>query len=349
MSLAGRLRRLGFRLLWILSLTAFCGGAASAQSGESTYALQSGSPRLLLFSILKERPAGADGVTVQLFRKLGLDPRQGFDLSGATARLRPTIGFDPNINSGIPSDTLDLGPIVFAVPESAQARSGVVLGARLVSSVQSRIGFGQVVVIGASADIGLSPENRMWKSDAAAYICSQNHLRNWTFLDACMTGTMQRRELSLKEWLTPEIAITRVFGTRGGSHEVRLALGREIHKSYKKSYISATSKHAIGAVGLGSIGLYFGEHVGGVHSRLASFDAEMGRFIRGGFTSVGLTVFTEGGADLFGVERMDHGVSIHVSRAFREGFEVGLSLESRNSTISAYDGSSVGVSFRLTR
>ncbi|MDB5665574.1 MAG: hypothetical protein JWS11_2117, partial [Cypionkella sp.] len=105
--------------------------AAQTPATNWEAALDSNSPRLMLFALQSEKPQGADGFVAELQYQQAMKQPTGATptMLSYRANLRPIAKYDSNINSGIPGDTIYLGGFPFTIAEDARAKAGMVFGA----------------------------------------------------------------------------------------------------------------------------------------------------------------------------------------------------------------------------
>ncbi|MFN3661394.1 hypothetical protein [Yoonia sp.] len=169
--------------------TAFFGAVAHAQSVDTEWqsALYSGSSRLTLFSILKEKPDGSLAFAQELLRRNGLDAeaqRSIQQISFGTS-VSPVLEWDTNINGGTSGDSFFLGNFEFIVDEGSRALAGVMVGLSSSATTAYSLGSGHTLDLGLRASYRYSPEYELSKSSRQAHACGTYFLDSWAWLETC--------------------------------------------------------------------------------------------------------------------------------------------------------------------
>jgi len=323
-------------------------GTSSTHAAEWEYALNEGSPRLLLFTFLKEEPRGADGLVQKLLRNTGMIHKADTaQLISSTTYAQPLLSYDYNINGGIPSDTLQLGPFEFLVDEDSRAKSGFLLGGKVGHARKYSLDFGQTLSVGLSGSFEYSFKHKISKTIGSAFGCYEKYLQNWAFIDLCLSANVVNRDEKKDRVISPVISLSKYFSTGLGSHEIKASFGGILHQDYSKPYLNISGTTVFPDFGAVSISLYASRPAEGYNTRKWGAGIGLGKSVFGKYTKLSANYFVEDGSSLFGTDRDDKIVTLSLERQLSKSVKIHLSAQTRSSTISAYDGEEFNVRFEL--
>jgi hypothetical protein len=307
-------------------------------------ALSSGSPRLALYSLVTRRPPGALQTVHALANGQGLT----FPASGGPPRrigggvsAFPVLGFDRNINGGIPSDTIIIIGLPFTINPDAQANAGVVAGAGLGGSIAFAVARGTVLTATAEASRAWSPEHHLGRSDASASVCASRFIEGWTFIDLCGGALYQARDLSATNERSLSLRVSRLYSLGTSDQELGLRLTRADRRTYRKASYDIDWRGAFDGVGTVSLRLGFGEEEFGFQSLRDQAEIGLTRPVLGRPTTVSAGMVRENGSSLFGIPREDRTVTLTVRRPLTDRVSARIGLTRTRSTISAFDDQGV--------
>jgi len=323
-------------------------GPNSTQAAEWEYALNQGSTRLLLFTLIKEEPRGADARVQQLLRNTGMihkaDTAQPIS---STTYAQPLLSYDYNINGGIPSDTIQLGPFEFLIDEDSRAKSGFLLGGKVGHARKYSLDFGQTLSMGLSGSFEYSFKHEISKAVGSVFGCYEKYLKNWTFIDLCLSANVVNREKAKDRVISPSISLSKYFSTDLGSHEIKASFGGILHQDYSKPYLNISGTTVFPDFGAVSISLYASRPAEGFNTRKWGAGIGLGKSIFGKYSKLSANYFVEDGSSIFGSGRDDKVFSIEVERQLNKRAKIHLTAQTRSSTISAYSGEEFNVRFEL--
>lgn len=330
-----------FILASVVMATIFFGATAHAQSVESEWqsSLYSGSSRLTLFSIIKEKPEGSLGFAQELLRRNGLnaEAQSGFQLISFSTSVSPVLEWDGNINGGTPGESFFLGNFEFTVDEDGRAVAGVLAGLSGGATAHYSLGLGHTLDFGLRASYRYSPKYDLSKTTSQAHACGSYFLDNWAWLETCGRLQYSENDLSSVTDRIAEIGGIKIFSSGLGSHEARAGLDVQFREDYAKSLLRlnlTTIRSGIGAVGLG---LSVGGKIEGRNTLLYSATARLSRPILGQRGSLAFAWSRLGGSEFFGDAREDDLVSLHLTRTISEKFSGTIGFTRRDSSIGLYD------------
>lgn len=323
-------------------------GIGPIQAEEWENALNEGSPRLLLFTLIKEEPQGADGLVQQLLRNTGMiHEADTAQLISSSTYAQPLLSYDYNINGGIPSDTIQLGPFEFIIDEESRAKSGFLLGGKVGHGRKYSLDLGQTLSVGLSGSFEYSFEHKISKTVGTAFGCYEKYLQNWSFMDLCLSANMVNREETSDGVVSPSMALSKYFTTDLGSHEVKASFGGILTQNYSKPYLNISGTTIFPDFGAVSISLYASQPAEGYNTRRWGAGIGLGRSVFGKYTKLRANYFVEDGSSIFGSDRDDEIVSIGLERQLNDYAKIRLTAQTRSSTISAYSAEEFNVGFEL--
>ncbi|WP_156317747.1 hypothetical protein [Cypionkella psychrotolerans] len=338
---------------------AICGGmiaaaplplAAQTPATDWQAALDSGSPRLMLFALQIEKPQGADDFVARLQYGQAMQQTKAAPpvMLSYRANLRPIVAYDGNINSGAPGDGYYIGDILFHNEDpDARAKAGMVFGGEASLTVRFAIAPGRTLDLTAygtqahSFDYGLDVLN------AGLSACGAQYLGRTSWAEICLGDTFSQRDNAPERERFASIGISKVFASRFGFHEARATVQTSQRKDYDKTSLSLqliTAKAGLGAL---TLRIDASERIPGYNTRLFGTSAALTRPIAGVSTTLFAGYGVEAGGAIFGQPRRDEVFSIGLSRKLTSHAEASLRLSQRQSTIPAYDGVSVDLDVAL--
>lgn len=331
--------RLTLTLLLALFLLAAQAMAAETRSPNLwTSALLSGSQRLGLYTLAQEAPAGSRPYALRLARELGFAQR-GLGLTHLDhgVSLTPTLEFDPNINGGMPGETIMLGPYEFSIDEEWRSRSGYLGG--LSASARTSWSYAPKSTLHAGAVLSYQHD---LKSDlevrrGSLLLCQKQHIHRWTWMDACLQSFRTERDLSTSEGTTASFGLGHVFSSPLGTHDVGVTFKQLWDAEYEKKSVYLRATSAVAGLGALTFGLDVGEAVDLQTTQLHSITVALTRPIFGRRTSIVYNQSFSAGGRVFGMEREDRARSLTLSRPLNEWFGISLSWKRVDSTIDNYD------------
>lgn len=340
-----------FILATVAVVTAFLETSAHAQSIDSEWqsSLYSGSSRLILFSIIKEKPEGSLGFAHELLRRNGLnaEAQSGVQLIQSRTSVSPVLEWDSNINGGTPGDSFFLGNFEFAVDESSRAVAGVLAGLSSSATAHYSLGSGHTLDFGLRASFRHSPKYDLSKTSGQAHACGSYFLDNWAWLETCGRLQYTENDLGSVTDRVAEISGIKIFSSDLGGHEARAGLDVQFREDYAKSLLRLNLTTVRSGVGALALGFNVGEEIKGSNTLLYGATAKLSRPILGERGSVALSWSRLGGSEFFGVAREDDLISLNLTRNISASFSGTIGFTRRVSSIELYDEESfsIGISY----
>ena len=333
---------------------AFGASSGQAQEYEWQSALETGSPRLALFSLIKQKPAGSWPLVRELLQLNGLRHREGAGPQRLSFRtsIRPIVEYEDNINGGFPNDSFflssPLGELEFRFPSEQRAKEGLVYGAGVSASTTYSIGKGSTFTAGAALSHVHSFEHDLNHTVANLSACTKTYQQNWLWLDACAGALYSERDLSTTEEAYVSVGLDKVFSSRFGSHEGTIRLRHGMREEYSKTSVALNLVSALPDIGALSTGINFGEEIEGSNTRVYGANLGLTRPLWDKSMSFGISYAKERGGRFIGQEREDDVYSLSVGREITEWITATVTYRRRESTVDVYDQESFGFGVRFT-
>lgn len=322
-------------------------GFARAALGRG--ALLAGSERLRTFALgrVVEDPAAPPAFAILLRRDL---ERLGFYREGAglslldgSVALAPMLGWDSNINGGLPNRELSLpGITLVATPETA-ARSGLVVGARATGDL--RLGYrpGGYLAVSGLVESEWSPRHRIFRHHAAGSACARTHVAGWRFVDLCQNASVLDRDLGRSRAGETALDLVQLFAAGPGLHEARLGLARRV----LDGAVQPAASLALASVWPGSASRVSATLAAPAGERLVQrwrVGLDLRREIMGRPVVLDLAAEEARGGRLFGIDRRDRTIGALVTVPVHDRTSLRVGIAETRSTVDLFDERRIGVS-----
>lgn len=303
------------------------------------------SPRLFLYTLLRDKPIGSSSIIESLFEGQGLINSQNKKVTKLA--IKPNLAYDQNINGGLTSDTYSVGPFIFEVDEDSKSKSGALVGATSVGSLTYNFGTGRVLAINGTATWQYSPEFRISRSEISLRGCLRQYSGDWQFLDFCVGGYRNERVLSVNTGEFINVTATKLFNVGKSSNQLGFTLVHEWKDRFDRTKLEIGLLTALPRVGAVSINVSFGQKIQGTQTEVLRLNSSLSRPFFGKTTSISIDYSRETGGAFFGTDRTDEVLKFGVVTRLYKSSKVTLGWEKRKSTISDFDTSGLvfGVSF----
>lgn len=316
-------------------------------------AMLSGSERLGFFSILKTKPKGHVPYLRGLVLRDGLLHQKGKGPQKVSSSfgIKPLLGYDTNINSGIPAEEFKIGNVTFQTDEEDVAKAGVTVGGLVFGSRSYSLAPAHVLKLSGYASYEYAPEHELSKYAIGTTGCLANHVASYSWLDSCAGKRVADKENSRVEETFASFGGSHVFGSQFGHHEARITLKRTFREDYTKDHVNLGLRSALADVGAVYTGISWGERVEGEHSHLRGATVSLTRPITGRRTTISASYSRSGGGTHFGTPREDKNYRVVVSSQVHEKLAVSLGYSWNVSDIDMYDEETMifGLDFKAKR
>ena len=305
-------------------------------------AIASGSQRLALFALMREKPAGAEPLVADLLVANGFAPDGGADLSWT---LSPGLTWDENVNGGITATALNLYGLTFTIDEPSRAKAGLVPTLGVSSVLRKTVAPGMVVQGVALANLGYAPEHRMGRADLTFGPCAANHLGGDWFADLCARQTRRLRNLGNSTEQNLSVSAERLFAVGASLHSLTVKPQLDIFGTAHRGQIELGWIGVIPGVGTLNASLQRGQIAAGYSAVTHAARFGLKRAMWGAPTGVQLSVEQAEGQSYLGVPRRDQVYAILLSRRIAPYGEAQIGYRHTDSSIDGFGGGSVIVGF----
>lgn len=311
--------------------------------------LAGGSARLQLFALQTVRPDGAGNYVGLLQRHLGLDhqPSIGPRYLSHSLTVSPVLEQDANVNGGTQGTHILLGSFQFKISDDSRAKSGLVAGLAPAANLRLSLAPGRTVEASASASIARALDYDLTRRSFGLRLCAAQYLGRADWLDICAGRRGSDRALSSSAETHASIGFARQYASRYGFHEATVRMERVDNGTFAKTSLDFGVTHASARLGVVDWRIELGQRIPDQHTRLGGVSLSLTRPILGAQSTVFLSGTQEGGANFFGLDRIDQSFRAGISRPITPRASVTLSVEDRRSTLENYTGTSFGFSVNI--
>ncbi|MCV6825137.1 MULTISPECIES: hypothetical protein [Halocynthiibacter] len=302
----------------------------------------SGSEKLAYYSLVKARPKGSEQYLENFMKLDGLAHRKGEPPKKLMTEytIGPLVGYDNNLNNGIPKSKFSVGDLLFVVDQDSVAKKGITLG--VAASAYSRFSIApkQIATFKVAASYEYAPEHNLDKITINANTCWQAHIARWTWINSCGGYRHLRKKYETGEKFLSTRG-SQMFSSAIGHHEASIALERGFREDYSKSKVAFSLLSAVRGVGVIRTGIRWGEHIHQRHTTLNAATFAFTRPIYGKTTSVLLNYSRAGGSSHFGQPRTDDTYTIMLRRPVNERIIASFGYQVTNSNIDLYQDNQI--------
>lgn len=350
------IRKIFAAVILFAAVTALTGGAARPVQAEGLFdpmprwavAGAFGTPRLFLMALLADRPQGAGPAARDVAASLGLGPDVRYGQPEVSFGLRPLVVHDPNINGGLPFDTINIGALTFTVTEETRARAAWTFGGR--ASANLDIPLAQGVTGHGFAHVGrrYAPRYDATVTERGAGLCLRYTSDTWLFLDGCLSVSDLENERRRAETRSHVLTAGRLYDSVNAVSELSVTAMQIKADGQAQNRLRLSWRSMIGGIGALDAGLTLGERINDRLMPTLIADLGYGALVLGQPTRLSVSYTQEDGGRLFGQTRSDTSWTLRASRAITRHVMVYVSHRHTTSTIRAFDDSSWGVGLEFT-
>jgi hypothetical protein len=332
----------------LAALLAGFGAADRAGAGAPTpqAALMAPGERLRVFALGRatERlgdPALADILASDLAR-IGFGQAEDGPLLDRRLSVAPVLGWDSNLNGGLPNGQLQLpGLTLVATPES-RAKSGFAGGGRLDAGLRLGLREGAYVDADGQMEAVWSPQHQIHRATAFGSLCARGHLGGWRFGDLCWSGAAIDRDLGRTETSELSLGGAALSESALGVHEAGLSFAR---RDLEGGVQPAATAHVATVSGpaAGRLALTLGAPLDDALAQRWRLAADLRAAPFGRPTVLRASVEAADGERLFGMERRDGTVGAALTVPLWDGAAVEVGLARTDSTVDLFDETRFGV------
>jgi len=321
--------------------------AADAES-LTRLSLEFGQPRTLLWSILEEKPAGAEEFAFRLADQLALNPdRKSWPyLSGASLTFTPLLKYDRNVNNGFEGDTIYIGDDPWVLNQ--RAVEAATIGGALAGGLSFGIAQGTTLSLSGRFEYRRAIGKEFEVFDNTASVNLGYTAQDWTYLNAGFLVNEEKRALAEDNVRIASFSIGRLFGEAGNQlHDISGTYIRAEENSTWQSRARVDWTGTFVNYGVFRLGLERGEKIDGSVLPEVTIAASYSNVIFGSPTTVSAYYTRETGSDTYGPREVDL-YKIRVDRAISDRVSLYMSYERKDSTLDSFDNSGVDFGLNIT-
>lgn len=277
--------------------------------------------------------------------------RQGFYHDADTPKIilldssaGPTLAYDRNINGGLAQDSFSLGGLVFDADPDLLAIPGIVLGLGAGGVGRLALSRGSYLEATVSSAAGWAPASTLGVFDGSVQLCARDHLVRWNFLDACLVQGWSARDLTNQSITRGSMALSTIFETDHGWHEVSGQLARTEFDEYAQITTTLGIESVWDRV-VTETSVTLGVPVEGTTALAHRMALDVHWLMARQPVSLSLWRVTARGGSFLGTSREDQSIGLTYQWQASGGPLVEIGVTRRDSTVDIFD--QVDASFRL--
>ena len=344
------LKRLPWGVLALLALT--MGQSASACVSSNDEQLQT----YCLINELGQQPISRE-TAVAIDQKLKLQGyKNGIGLGFINQPILTKFGvgatasYDANINGGNPEGPLKIGNLIFETDPNLYQKSGFLIGGYVNLDHRHILSEGKYITFNAGISYGLNNEHDLGVNSQHVTVCSQNHVKNWWYINACGARRNINKKLSNSSTSDISIHTKKLFQNNTKSYSyLQAGINRLQENTYSQSQIQLEYQTVteFGA-SLGVI-VKVGEDVQDTLSLKNSFEMSYTKLFKDKPIEMVFRSTAYGGSQIFGIDRSDLTQSISLSIPLTRRFALSMGASKTNSSIDYYDSVNPTISLQYIR
>lgn len=285
-------------------------------------------------------------------RGLGLPNSEGIHPNSIKAYMQPIVYYSDNINGGNSPEPLVLGSLTFNGDEALHRKEGIIAG--LAGGLTGRYIFdeGQYLNYGVNASYAHSPEFGIGILKTNVDVSSINHIQNWWYLDAHITSSRLRKEITDDATNAISVVTSNLHSNEGNSYsEARFGIRRYFAESYIQNQLTI-GYDTIHSSGLfSSVDVMLGEALEGQLTTRFSSRARVSLQLANKPLSLTARYSTADGGIILGFERNETTYEISATYPILRNLKATVGYKVTDSTIAHFniDTPSFGVEFASTQ
>lgn len=340
---ASQIRLCSLKILAIVGAT-FAPAIANAQC------LVSGaSARLSNFCILEQMSQSLIDYRLALFidtrlksegysRGLGLPNSQAAPTISTKAFVQPILSYSDNINGGNSPESLVLGNVTFDGDEALYRKEGVIAGLGAGLNGRSILDEGRYINYGVNASYAHSPEFDLGVTTTSVDVSSINHIQNWWYLDAHITTSRVRKDITDNTTSTISLVSSKVYSSGGDSYsEASFGISRYFADSFTQNQFTLgyDTIHSNGM--FSSFDVMFGEALEGQLTTRFSSRARVSMLLANKPLSLTARYSIADGGMMLGFERNENTYEINATYPIWGNLKATVGYRVTDSTIDYFD------------
>ena len=271
-------------------------------------------------------------------RGLGLPNSQAAPTTSTKAFVQPILSYSDNINGGNSPEPLVLGSLTFDGDEALYRKEGVIAGLGAGLNGRFILDEGQYINYGVTASYAHSPEFGLGITTTSVNVSSINHIQNWWYLDAHITTSRVRKDITDNTTSTISLVSSKVFSSGGDSYsEASFGISRYFADSYTQNQfiLGYDTIHSNGM--FSSVDVMFGEALEGQLTTRFSSRARVSMQLVNKPLSLTARYSTADGGMMFGFERNENTYEISATYPIWGNLKATVGYRVTDSTIDYFD------------
>ena len=271
-------------------------------------------------------------------RGLGLPGSAATHPTSAKAFVQPILSYSDNINGGNPPEPLVLGSLTFNGDEALYRKEGIIAGLGAGLNGRSILDEGQYINYGVTASYAHSPEFGLGITTTSVDVSSINHIQNWWYLDAHITTSRVRKDITDNTTSTISLVSSKVYSSEGDSYsEASFGISRYFAESYIQNQLTLgyDTIHSNGI--FSSVDVMFGEELEGQLTTRFSSRARVSMQLVNKPLSLTARYSIADGGMMFGIERNENTYEISATYPIWGNLKATVGYRVTDSTIDYFD------------
>lgn len=298
-------------------------------------------------------PAGAAGERLRFeaargYRAVpGVTPQRDF-------RIRPTLSLDPNVNGGLPNDSLTVSGLTFDIDPEFVGKSDILVGLEAFGAVRENIAPGLALDLRGRAWAAYAPRSGAVKSSIDMSACLRQQANASLYLHGCAGLEYRYQELGEQTVLNGSFGVSQAFGQGAAVHAVTAEVGlrhfmpgggRKFSQAYGR--LSTASALQNGTAILSQIEI--GQKVERAQVTRLRASVTAIREVYGRPTSLGLFYSKTDGSIFLGSVRKDHNLGLAATRQMNDRITLTATLTQTRSNADLFNtGPSLGLNMQIS-
>ena len=269
---------------------------------------------------------------------LGLPGSAATHPTSAKAFVQPILSYSDNINGGNPPEPLVLGSLTFNGDEALYRKEGIIAGLGAGLNGRSILDEGQYINYGVTASYAHSPEFGLGITTTNVDVSSINHIQNWWYLDAHITTSRVRKDITDNTTSTISLVSSKVYSSEGNSYsEASFGISRYFAESYIQNQLTLgyDTIHSNGI--FSSVDVMFGEELEGQLTTRFSSRARVSMQLVNKPLSLTARYSIADGGMMFGFERNENTYEISATYPIWGNLKATVGYRVTDSTIDYFD------------
>ena len=261
--------------------------------------------------------------------------------SSVSKAFFPIFEYSNNINAGNLSQTIQIGDFTFVSDEESTAKSGMVVGGGFSLRRKDFYGRGRYFDIGLKASLAGAPQHDWLKvSNQSISLCSKNHVKQWTFFNACLDWGHNKRQFSDTSSSVISTSVTRLFSLQKTFHESEIAIQYLIGEDYEQTQLFSRISSLFPDGYKTKVGLKFGEDINDLIALKYSINFDVSKRFNKKPIELSLSQTVHDGGLFLAMPREDITRRVSLAYPLYKGFKITVGYSDTSSSIDYFSNES---------